>query len=177
MGPQDMEQVGLFVRRELPIPELAKLQHGHLSLERIRPYLSPEDWESFFKFAFVRNPFDRFISYCAFMTRAQGQFEREPKRVMRYYIANPQWQHVLFEPQHSFVTGPDGELLTDYVGRVEEMQKSYNEIAERIGIATSTLEKVNPSSRRDYREYYDDDLIDGVAKLYARDLELFDYQF
>ena len=32
-------------------------------------------------------------------------------------------------------------------------------------------------SRRDYREYYDQPLIDGVAKLYARDLELFDYQF
>ncbi len=30
---------------------------------------------------------------------------------------------------------------------------------------------------RDYREYYDQALIDGVAKLYARDLELFDYHF
>ena len=32
-------------------------------------------------------------------------------------------------------------------------------------------------SRRDYREYYDQPLIDGVAKLYARDLELFGYEF
>jgi hypothetical protein len=84
---------------------------------------------------------------------------------------------VLFQPQHSFVTGADGELLSNYIGRVEEMQQSYDEVAKRIGIATATLEKVNPSSRRDYREYYDDELIDGVAKLYARDLELFGYQF
>ena len=49
--------------------------------------------------------------------------------------------------------------------------------AQRIGIPTATLEKVNASSRRDYREYYDEPLIDGVAKLYARDLELFGYEF
>ena len=41
--------------------ELARLQHGHLSLEQVRPYLRPEEFGSFFKFAFVRNPFDRFV--------------------------------------------------------------------------------------------------------------------
>ena len=57
------------------------------------------------------------------------------------------------------------------------MQQSYDEICEAIGIPTAQLEQVNASSRRDYQEYYDQPLIDGVAKLYARDLELFDYQF
>ncbi len=37
MGPQDLEQVGLFVKKHFPIPELARLQHGHLSLQQIRP--------------------------------------------------------------------------------------------------------------------------------------------
>ena len=177
MGPQDMEQVGLFVNRKLPIPDLAKVGHGHLSLQQVRPYLRPEDFDGFFKFAFVRNPFDRFISYCAFMTREHGQFEQNPHAVMRHFIDNPQWQHILFEPQHTFVTGTDGQLLTDYLGRVEEMQQSYDEAARRIGIPSRPLERVNASSRRDYRDYYDQPLIDGVAKLYARDLEYFGYEF
>jgi hypothetical protein len=130
-----------------------------------------------FKFAFVRNPFDRFISYCAFMTRAEGQFERDPQAVMRHYLAQPPWQHILFQPQHTFVTDGGGELLTDTVGRVEDMQGSYDAICRKIGIATRKLEKVNSSKRRDYREYYDQALIDGVAKLYATDLELFGYEF
>jgi hypothetical protein len=177
MGPQDMEQVGLFVNRKLPIPQLAQIGHGHLSLQQVRPYFRPEDFEAFFKFAFVRNPFDRFVSYCAFITREHGQFERDPHSVMRYFIANPPWQHILFQPQHSFVTSADGQLLTDYLGRVEEMQASYDEAAGRIGIPSRPLDKVNASRRRDYREYYDPALIEGVGKLYARDLELFNYQF
>lgn len=177
LGPNDMEQVGLFVQKRFPIPELAQLQHGHLSLEQVRPFMAADEFSGFFKFAFVRNPFDRFISYCAFTTRALKQFEADPKRVMRRYIDNPPWQHILFQPQHRFVTDDAGRLLTDYVGRVEQMQESYDEAARRLGIPTATLEKVNVSERRDYRDYYDEALIAGVAKLYARDLELFGYDF
>lgn len=177
LGPQDMEQVGLFVNRRMPIPDLARIGHGHLTLQQVRPYFQPQDFNGFFKFAFVRNPFDRFISYCAFMTREHGQFDRDPQGVMRHFIANPPWQHILFQPQHSFVAGPNGALLTDYLGRVEAMQQSYDEAAERIGIPSRPLEKINASIRRDYRDYYDQALIDGVAKLYARDLDCFGYEF
>jgi hypothetical protein len=177
MGPNDLEQVGLFVQKRFPIPALAQLQHGHLTLQQIQPYMRPEEWQSFFKFAFVRNPFDRFISYCAFMTRESGDFERDPRNVMRQFVANPPTGHILFQPQHSFVTDERGELLADKVGRVEEMQISYDEIAARIGIPTRSLDRVNRSKHRDYRDYYDDGLIEGVAKLYARDIELFGYEF
>ena len=57
------------------------------------------------------------------------------------------------------------------------MQQSYDEICARIGIPTHDARKVNSSQPRDYRDYYDQPLIDGVAKLYARDLELFGYEF
>jgi hypothetical protein len=177
MGPEDMEQVGLFVQSKLPIPALAQIGHGHITLEQLRPHLKPEDWSAFFKFAFVRNPFDRFVSYCAFVTRDGDEFERDPHAVMRDVLARPPHDHILFHPQHSFIADASGELLTDYVGRVEEMQKSYDEICARIGIPTAQLEKVNATKRRNYREYFDEPLIEGVAKLYARDLELFGYEF
>lgn len=177
LGPQDQEQVGLFVQRKFSIPALAQIGHGHISLEQLRPHLKPEAWNSFFKFAFVRNPFDRFVSYCAFVTREGDAFQRDPKAVMREVLANPPSEHILFHPQHSFISDASGQVLADYVGRVEEMQKSYDEISARIGIPTAPLEKVNASNRQNYREYFDQTLIEGVAKLYARDLELFGYEF
>jgi hypothetical protein len=125
----------------------------------------------------VRNPFDRFVSYASFITREVGHFDRDPQKVMRYFIANPPMDHILFRPQYELVIDEKGELLTDYVGRVEQMQESYDTVAAKIGIPTAVLDKVNASKRLDYRQYYDQALIDGVAKLYARDLELFGYEF
>lgn len=177
LGPEDLEQVGLFVQKKFPIDALAQIGHGHITLAELQPFLAPEKFSEFFKFAFVRNPFDRFVSYCAFMTRAQGKFEQAPQAVMRHFLANPPRQHILFQPQHHFVSDANGDLLTDYIGRVEQMQGSYDEIAQRIGIPSGTLDRVNASKREDYRRYYDRELIDGVAKLYARDLELFAYEF
>jgi len=178
LGPDDLEQVRLFVEKKFPIPELAKLGHGHISLEQLRPHLGEERFASYFKFAFVRNPFDRFVSYCAFVTRQQGSFDRDPQGVMRHFLFTaPPLNHILFWPQSVFVTGKGGELQSDQLGRVEDMQGSYDAICARLGIPTTELGISNTSRRGDYRDYYDQQLIDGVARHYGRDLELFGYEF
>lgn len=178
LGPDDLEQVGLFVHKQFPFPELAQLGHGHVSLQQVRPFLGEDKFAAYCKFAFVRNPFDRFVSYCAFMTRQQGSFERDPRAVMAYFLfeARPV-DHVLFRPQHMFIADQDGELLANQVGRVEEMQASYDAICHRLAIPSAILKPVNASRRGAYRDYYDQRLIDGVAELYARDLDLFGYDF
>jgi hypothetical protein len=117
------------------------------------------------------------VSYCSFVTREGDVFKRDPQKVMRRFLAEPPNEHILFKPQHVFVTGADGTMLADYIGRVETMQESFDFIASKIGIPTVQLEKVNATTRASYRDYYDQELIDGVAKLYARDLELFGYDF
>lgn len=178
MSAEDLEQVGLFVNKRFPFEQLAAIRHGHITLEQIRPYLGEEAFGSYLKFAFVRNPFDRFVSYCAFMTRANDAFNRDPQGVMRHILFEMRpMQHILFVPQHTFVTDQDGRMLADTIGRVEDMQASYDTICTRIGIPSRALEQVNSSRRGDYRDYYDQQLIDGVAELYRRDLELFGYQF
>lgn len=178
LNADDLEQVGLFVNKRFPFEELAAIKHGHITLEQIRPFLGEQAFADYFKFAFVRNPFDRFVSYCAFMTRADGAFLKNPQQVMRYILfqARP-LQHVLFQPQHTFVADAEGRLLADRIGRVEDMQASYDAICERIGIPTASLGQVNSSRRGSYRDYYDQALIDGVADFYRRDLELFGYEF
>jgi hypothetical protein len=179
MGAQDIEQVGLFVNKRFPYEDLAAIRHGHLSLRQVRPHLGEEAFGSYFKFAFVRNPFDRFVSYCAFMTRDGGAFLRQPQVVMEHLLFRaPPEQHILFQPQASVLVDDDGRtLLADMVGRVEEMQASYDAICARIGIPSSRLQQVNGSERGDYRQYYTPALVDAVASRYALDLELFGYRF
>ena len=178
MSADDIEQVGLFVNKRFPYEELARIRHGHLSLQQVRPYLGEQVFGNYFKFAFVRNPFDRFVSYCAFMTRDTGEFNQYPRQVMQHILFRLRpLDHILFQPQHTLLVDGEGRLLTDQVGRVEEMQASYDAISARIGIPSRPLDQVNSSRRGDYRQYYDQQLIDGVAALYRRDLELFGYEF
>jgi hypothetical protein len=177
MGPDDLEQVGLFVRSLFPFEEIAAMQHGHITLSQVRPHIGQETFASYFKFAFVRNPFDRFVSYCAFMTRESKDFQHNPHRVMREVLLAPPTDHILFAPQHNFVTDATGGLLTNAIGRVENMQADYDAFANRLGFPTTQLERANSSQRGDYRIYYDRALINAVSELYSRDLELFGYEF
>mgnify|MGYP000149638373 FL=1 len=179
MGDEDVEQVGLFVNKRFPWADLAAIQHGHLSLRQVRPYLGEEAFAAYFKFAFVRNPFDRFVSYCAFMLRGGDVFQRQPREAMRHFLfVDPPEGHILFQPQAWLLVDDDGKtLLADQVGRVEDMQGSYDAICARIGIAPRPLDRVNGTRHQDYRAYYDRELIDGVAARYAQDLELFGYGF
>lgn len=178
LGPDDVEQVKLFVEKQLPYPEIAKIGHGHISFAQIRPALGDALFGSYVKFAFVRNPFERFVSYCAFVTRDTEAFARDPQRIMRQFLfVTPPRRHMVFWPQHHFLTDERGDPLWDELGRVEEMQADYDRIAARIGLPSTPLERVNGSQHGDYRSYYTQELIDGVATLYARDLMLFDYQF
>ena len=178
LGDDDIEQVGLFVDKRFPFDEVARIKHGHLSVRQVRPYLGDAVCDDYFKFTFVRNPFDRFVSYCAFMTRQHGAFERDPQGTMRKILFELRpMDHVHFQPQYTLLIDDAGALEMDVIGRVERMQEDYDAICAKIGIPGRALDKVNSSSRGDYRQYYDQALIDGVAELYRRDLELFDYRF
>jgi hypothetical protein len=178
LGPDDIEQVGLFVNKRFPFDDIAQIRHGHLSVRQVRPYLGDAVCDGYFKFSFVRNPFDRFVSYCAFMTRQYGAFERDPQGTMRRILFELKpHDHVHFQPQHTLLTDADGAIEMDLVGRVERMQEDYDAVCARIGIPSRALDKVNSSKRGDYRQYYDQALIDGVTELYRRDLELFGYSF
>ena len=179
MGDEDLEQVGLFVNKRFPWQDLAAIQHGHLSLQQIRPYLGDAAFDAYFKFAFVRNPFDRFVSYCAFMLRGGDLFQTRPQDVMRHFLFEaPPENHILFQPQSALLLAEDGRtLLTNGIGRVEDMQTSYDAICKQIGVTSRPLDRVNSTRRGDYRRYYDQALIDGVAARYAQDLALFGYSF
>ena len=178
MSHDDIEQVGLFVNKRFPIRELAEIGHGHLSLQQVRPFLGEDSFLGYFKFGFVRNPFDRFISYCAFRTRNTGHFAANPQAVMHHFLLEaPPEHHILFQPQSSLLVDGGGALLTDMIGRVETMQESYDAVCARIGIPSRLLDKVNSSARGDYRSYYTDRLREAVSERYRADFELFGYHF
>ena len=165
LDDHDWEQQGLFGQQSLPIPEIARLRHGHISARQIRPHVSSETWDTYFKFGFVRNPFDRFVSTCFFLNRENPRFAQAPVRIMKRYLTAEQFrQRILVRPLSELLTYKSGEIAVDYLGRYEDLQQSYDEVCERIGIPSTDLTRKNPSSHAAFTKYEDDDLRDIVTR-------------
>ena len=66
----------------------------------------------------------------------------------------------------------------DFVGRYERLQEDFDEACRRIGIPPRKLpEKRKAKDRGAYREYYDDETAEMVARHFRRDIEEFGYRF
>jgi hypothetical protein len=179
LGPDDWEQQVLFGKQALPIPEIAALRHGHIGAREIRSHLDPAIWRDYFKFGFVRNPYDRFVSVCFFLNRSDPNFAEDALTFMRERIIRKRFQdRVLVRPQHKQLCDDDGEIALDFVGRYENLQQSYDEICKNIGISSVELTRKNSSEHSKFVDYYqDEDLRRQVAEFYAEDLRLFAYEF
>ena len=176
LGELDEEQVQLFVQKQLKNERIAQKLHGHIKAQEIREALGENIWQDYFSFAFVRNPFDRFVSYCFFMNRNRDIFKENPLPYMKRIISyEPNRNKILFRPQYEFVTGIDGKSIVDYIGKVEHYQEHFSEICQRFGLPSETLSKVNSSSHGKYHEYYDEELKDMVVDYYQKDFEWFHY--
>jgi hypothetical protein len=177
-GEGDWEQQVLFGQQSLPIPELASIVHGHISVTQLRPHLPSETWDSYFKFGFVRNPFDRFISTCFFLNRKNPGFKRNATATMKRAITFERFkQRILVRPYSELLTDDKEEIAVDFVGRFEDLQQSFDAVSERLHLPSTDLTTKNTSEHDAYTEYYDDELREKVAEFYARDLRMFGYDF
>ena len=65
----------------------------------------------------------------------------------------------------------------DYVGRFENLNESYNEAREALGLKAMTLKRLLHSESSDYRNDYTDELRDLIAEKYAEEIAMFSYSF
>lgn len=190
-------------RPELGPPRLAHLRADEYVQFR---YLSQEMFDEYFKFSFVRNPWSRMVSIYKYLGYHNEQhfkmfvFGDFVNTVFRK-------KHWLVGPQHEFVYSRDGQLLVDKLGRFEDIQSDFGAVCREIGIPDVKLPHVNSSKSKavgsahdgfthrlkriiktiggagkipdyqNYQEYYDQETIDMVGKIYSKDIDLFKYDF
>lgn len=154
--------------------------HNH---SKITPEYVNENYSNYFKFTFVRNPWDRVVSafkylkdvstldayHRDFINTRYPQFED--------FIKSKEWTEWLhFLPQHQFIS-IDSKICVDFIGKVETMQSDFNIICKTLGVKPKTLSKINATNRNNYTEYFDDETRQIIADVYAKDIELFEYKY
>ena len=75
----------------------------------------------------------------------------------------------------------DGDVAVDFVGRYESLADDLKLALGHVGLSLEAeLPRAKTTFRRNalpYRDYYDDDTREIVARWYAREIELLDYEF
>lgn len=167
----------LGARGNLLAPPSRRWLRQHTTARRGRLYLPRELFDTSFKFAFSRNPWDWLVSYYHFIqSRPRHRRHRRVRALGSFanYVRDECRRPRIL--QSDFVTDRRGGLLVDFVGRYETLNEDFSHVCRRIGVS-ARLDRRNTSRHGDYREYYDDELRALVAGAYRADIEFFGYEF
>jgi hypothetical protein len=162
------------------------MQHAGMSEMLEFDLLSTEEFEQFFKFAIVRNPFDRAVSDYYFL-RPHLLFGDTFERMV---TRDGRWRSLLrdrgergyrgdhLKTQWSFVE-LDDHTAVDHVGRFESLGETVHVLRERGLTDVDVLPHVNRGRRQfaHYSHFYRDEEIRSVERAYDIDLQRFGYGF
>jgi chondroitin 4-sulfotransferase 11 len=158
----------------------------------------PEQWDSYIKFAVVRNPWDRVVSAYSFAKMEKSYWHDNLKRVTPHpdyeLLAKKTFadcckilrdrrtllKHEAWHPQHVWVAKKENgnhSLMVDIILRHENLENDFQTLCEKLGIQNSHLPRINPSNHERYRTCYTEETKRIIAEVYATDIELFNYDF
>ena len=150
---------------------------------------NPVRFEEYFKFGFVRNPWDRLVSAYLYLQRGgASKRDREWSRfvqgfasfddfVCRWLSPENVERGLLFLPQHRFLSDRFGMPCLDYLGRFENLAEDFVRVAACLSLRVRLPLSNRTPDRRPYSDYYTAESRQRVAQVYARDIEWFGYRF
>ncbi len=152
----------------------------HLLATQIRQEVGEGIFNQYFKFTIIRNPWDKMVSQYSYMKHRPDLREfigmNENDSFKTYLKLIKKKVHVQWEPQYKFVLNDNGDVIVDYIGRLENFDYHASQILAQLKIKAE-IPHVNASSHRHYSAYYDEEAMDTVVDLYGEDIRIFGYSF
>ncbi len=138
------------------------------------------EFESFFKFAVVRNPWELEVSIYEFGRKCF--LEKHPSNnwtrdyTFEEFILKRASERTCFGDQLQFVVDYDGKLLVDYIARFENIHQDFTNICKILGVS-ACLPHLNTVAHRPYPEYYTPRLREIVRRISRPEIQMFGYNF
>lgn len=186
--------VGKFIKDRLPKTK------EYPTLSAFKAKLKyPKQFDDFYVFSIVRNPWSRFVSWYMFLR----QWEKVPSRIKKGHwsyidgdpnemefsdwLVNSKFMHNQFPKQKNvpvqlisqfdWVTNRSGKVIVDFIADLSNINRDWGTICKHIGLSYEPLTKENTTKHEEYREYYDDVAINHVRNVAKREIEYFKYEF
>lgn len=155
------------------------VKQRRFSTKRNYTIINRSQFDSYFKFTIVRNPWDRAHSWYRNVVRdplhRKAFGVQEDCTFAEFMRANLNcWA---LDPQLDWLKDRGGNQAMDYIGRFETLNESYDEVRRSLKLEPVVLKKLLHSEASDYRRDYTDELRELVAKKYAEEIAEFSYSF
>ena len=146
----------------------------HLTPDLLQKYLDKDIYNTYFKFSFVRNPYDKVKSEFFWRQRI-GDINTNTdfkKWVFNFYgkIDN---DHKL--PQYKYIFNDNGEKVVNFVGKVENINQDFAKLLDIINYPKKeSLSKENINKNRK-SVIFDQEIKEKIVDIYSEDFKLFGY--
>jgi len=147
--------------------------------EERRKEIGRKQFETYFKFGFVRNPWDRVVSLYerteAVQLRDRMTFDEFVDWI--HYSSATCVHSSPHRYQLDWFVDPNGNVLADFIGKFERLDEDWAFVAKKLGVTENLPhQRANPRTRH-YTEYYTPRTRDIIANKFKVDIERFDYEF
>jgi hypothetical protein len=157
----------------------------HITTKNLYDMLSGEPFgeeilNTYWKFAFVRNPLDRYVSMYHWYFQLSRFHPNFPKDfpTLDSWIENT-YNHYKktgaapFERQHEF-THYKGEQVVDFIGKFESINEDFKVVQKRLN-CDEGLPHINTTKHKNWVEYFTQSTANMVIEMYDYDFKLFRY--
>lgn len=163
----------------LELVRRARHRVARVSNARNKSSVTADQFERYFKFTFVRNPWARAYSWYSNVMRD------EHLRLKRGLGIGTNFREFLVEfagrdnlkPQTYWLKNFRGEMPLDFIGRFENLADDFQEVCKTLHLSQYELPHEIRGPGTDYRHHYDDVSQEIIERVYGEEIELFGYAF
>lgn len=148
--------------------------------------ITQEVWDSYFKFTFVRNPWDRAVSDYFWLMNDQ----KIKDSFAKYLLKSGKFVHVLNDKEELYYRGDhltpqtdffstEGALKLDFVGKFENFDADMLAISKQLDLNYKTNLHINKSKKKKphYSHFFSRQIKESFNEIYINDIEKLNYSF
>lgn len=139
------------------------------------------DLSSYYKFAFVRNPWDRYVSLYEYFRKDAGHamHRRCMSCSFEDFIDDVIARRATFDTriQVDYVIPPPRMGPLDFIGKMENIENDFSVVCKKLGIENAKLPVLNTTNHEHYSLYYSNASKRKLEVFCEPDIKTFGYSF